>query len=141
VRRRRHGGGVTSLSFHHVGVVTKDLAASSAFYERLGYEASQRFEDPTQKVSIVFMRRSDSPLMELIVPTEPDSPAAGWLKRIKAGPYHTCYEVADLAAGIELLSSSGFTALHEPVPAVAFDMRPIVFLWSNDVGLIELLQS
>ena len=37
--------------------------------------------------------------------------------------------------------TNGFAALHEPVPAVAFDMRPIVFLWSAEVGLLELLQG
>jgi methylmalonyl-CoA/ethylmalonyl-CoA epimerase len=141
VRDRRDGSGVTGLSFHHVGVVTKDLIASKAFYERLGYEASKQYDDPVQKVSIIFMRREAPPLIELIVPTQADSPAAGWLKRIKAGPYHTCYEVADLSSGIEFLKESGFTPLHEPVPAVAFDMRLIVFLWSPDVGLVELLRS
>jgi methylmalonyl-CoA/ethylmalonyl-CoA epimerase len=132
---------VISTTFHHVGVVTRDLAASTALYLGLGYEASVRYDDPLQNVSIVLMRRPDSPMIELILPTDPASPAMGWLKRVKAGPYHTCYEVAELAAGIRLFEGSGFSVLNEPLPAVAFGMRQIVFLWSNEAGLIELLES
>jgi methylmalonyl-CoA/ethylmalonyl-CoA epimerase len=127
--------------FHHVGIVTRELAASARFYVSIGYTASARFDDPLQKVAIVLMNREGSPMIELIFPTDQTSPAMGWLKRVKAGPYHTCYEVADLRAGIQFFASSGFSALHEPVSAVAFGMRPIVFLWSNDVGLVELLQA
>lgn len=117
------------------------MAASAALYTKLGYTASARFEDPLQMVSIVLMRRSDSPLIELIFPTDSKSPAMGWLKRVKAGPYHTCYEVTDIAGAMELFAGNGFCALHEPLPAVAFEMRAVVFLWSNDVGLVELLQK
>jgi methylmalonyl-CoA/ethylmalonyl-CoA epimerase len=124
-----------------VGVVTRDIAASSAFYAKLEYAASRTFEDPLQKVSIILMRRQESPLIELIFPTDPTSPAMGWLKRVKAGPYHTCYEVEDLDAQIDFFASNGFSPLHEPLPAVAFELRRVVFLWSNEVGLVELLQA
>jgi methylmalonyl-CoA/ethylmalonyl-CoA epimerase len=132
---------MTVTSFHHVGIVTRELQTSTQIYERLGYTASGRYDDPIQKVAIILMRRSDSPMIELILPTESDSPAAGWLKRVKAGPYHTCYEVPALAEAMDLFKANGFTALHDPVPAVAFEMRPIVFLWSAEVGLVELLQG
>jgi methylmalonyl-CoA/ethylmalonyl-CoA epimerase len=132
---------LTTPVFHHVGVVTRELNASVGFYVQLEYEASQRYDDPLQNVSIVLMRRANSPMIELIFPTDATSPAMGWLKPVKAGPYHTCYEAADLATGIRLLESNGFARLHEPMPAVAFDMRLVVFLWSNEVGLVELLQA
>jgi methylmalonyl-CoA/ethylmalonyl-CoA epimerase len=132
---------MTRLGFHHVGVVTKELQRSTQIYEQLGYVASQRYDDPLQKVAIVLLSRPGSPTIELILPTTADSPAAGWLKRIKAGPYHTCYEVADIAEATRFLQPLGFVPLGEPVPAVAFGMRPVLFLWSTEVGLLELLQA
>jgi methylmalonyl-CoA/ethylmalonyl-CoA epimerase len=132
---------LSSLSFHHVGVVTSDLAASTAFYERLGYRPSPRIDDPIQKVGIVLLEKDGSPMVELVFPSDPTSPAAGWLKRIRVGPYHTCYEVPDLEAAVESLRAEGLTPTSEPVPAVAFGGRRIVFLWGTACGLLELLES
>jgi methylmalonyl-CoA/ethylmalonyl-CoA epimerase len=132
---------VTELAFHHVGVVTRELDASVKLYVALGYEASPIYEDPVQKARIVLMRRDGSPMIELIFPLAADSAAAGWLKRIKAGPYHTCYVVPEIGHASARLRELGFAPLSEPVPAVAFESRFVVFLWSNDVGLIELLEA
>ena len=68
---------------------------------------------------------------------EVDSGAASGLKRLRAGAYHTCYEVANLPAAVERLRTLDFAALTEPVPAVAFEGRRVVFLWSALAGLIE----
>jgi methylmalonyl-CoA/ethylmalonyl-CoA epimerase len=128
------------LAFHHVGVVTSDLAASTAVYEGLGYEASGVIDDPLQGVTIVLCTRDSDAMIELIAPKSADSPAAGWLKRIKAGAYHTCYEAPDLVAALAHFSELGLKPLAEPVPAVAFGGRRIVFLWGHHTGLLELLE-
>jgi len=129
------------LAFHHVGVVTRELESAARVYRALGYTASQRYEDPLQGVAIVFMQREDSPLVELVSPLHAESPAQGWLKRTKAGPYHTCYEVAVLEDALELLRAEGFTPTGMPLPAVAFGGRRVVFSWSNEAGLVELLEA
>jgi methylmalonyl-CoA/ethylmalonyl-CoA epimerase len=129
------------LAFHHVGVVTPDVAASAALYGVLGYTASETFHDALQKAAIVLCSRPGDPLVELIAPADPSSPAAGWLKRLRAGAYHTCYEVADLPAAVERLRTLDFAALTEPVPAVAFEGRRVVFLWSALAGLVELVEQ
>ncbi len=132
---------MTRLGFHHVGIVTTELNGSTRIYQQLGYEASEQYDDPRQKVMIVLLRRPGSPTIELILPTADDGPAAGWVKRIKAGPYHTCYEVPDIAEATQSLQGLGFVPLGEPVPAVAFEMRLVLFLWSAEVGLLELLEA
>jgi methylmalonyl-CoA/ethylmalonyl-CoA epimerase len=130
-----------NVAFHHVGVVTPDLPGCATIYRRLGYEAGEAVADPIQGVSIVLCRRASHPLVELIAPTNRASPASAWLKRIKAGPYHTCYETPDLRRTISELESIGYLALAEPVPAVAFEGRLVVFLWSGSAGLVELLDA
>jgi methylmalonyl-CoA/ethylmalonyl-CoA epimerase len=132
---------MTQFTFHHVGVVTPSLEGAVLTYASLGYSASPQYDDPLQKVSIVLMRRSDGPLMELISPTHADSPAAGWRKRIKAGPYHTCSAVPSLHDAAADLRARDFTSLTEPLPAIAFEMRLVVFLWSATTGLIELVEG
>lgn len=132
------------LAFHHVGMVTPDVEACAALYRALGYETSETFHDPLQKAAIVLCSRphhAAEPLVELVAPEDPSSPVAGWLKRLRAGAYHTCYEVADLAAAVEHLRALDFAALTTPVPAVAFGGRRIVFLFSALTGLVELVES
>jgi methylmalonyl-CoA/ethylmalonyl-CoA epimerase len=128
------------LAFHHVGVVTPDVEACAALYRSLGYETSETFHDPLQKAAIVLCTRPGDPMVELVAPADPSSPAAGWLKRIRAGAYHTCYEAADLGEDVERLRALDFAALTEPVPAVAFGGRRVVFLWGALTGLLELIE-
>ena len=132
---------LTNLAFHHVGIVTGRLAEAAKFYEQLGYSASPVYDDLIQKVSIVLMEREGSPIVELIAPANDKSPAYGWLKRIEGGPYHTCYETPDIEATMRELKAQGVLALGTPVPAVCFNGRRIVFLWSDVAGLIELLEA
>jgi catechol 2,3-dioxygenase-like lactoylglutathione lyase family enzyme len=141
VRDRRVPGAVISLAFHHVGIVTSSLDTAVDTYTRLGYSASQRFDDPLQKVAIVLMRKARDPLVELITPSVPGSPAAGWLKRVKAGPYHTGYAVPSIANAVDALRDLGFAQVTEPLPAVAFEMRPVAFFWSGVAGLLELVEG
>ena len=74
-------------------------------------------------------------------PDGSDSPAASWIQRIQAGPYHTCYEVDDLEAVMAFLRCQRLFPVLGPLPAVAFNKRRVVFLWSDRSGLIELLEA
>jgi methylmalonyl-CoA/ethylmalonyl-CoA epimerase len=129
------------FSFHHVGVVTADAERAAEFYADLGYTRSERFDDPLQRVGIILLEKAGSPMIEIVTPADPGSPAAGWLKRIKAGPYHTCYQVPDIAAATEFLRERGAMPLGEPLPAVAFGGRRVVFLFGAVSGLVELVEE
>lgn len=129
------------MRLHHVGVITGNLEGSIDFYTSLGYAASAIYADPMQKARIVLLQRAHEPLVELIAPDSPESPAARWIQRIVVGPYHTCYEVDDLEAMMAFLRSHRLFPVIKPVPAVAFNMRRIVFLWGESSGLLELLEA
>ena len=129
------------MRLHHVGVITGNLEGSMHFYATLGYVASIIHADPLQKARIVLMQKAYEPLVELIEPDSPDSPAASWRQRIAVGPYHTCYEVDDLEAMVAFLRRHRLFPVIKPVPAVAFNMRRVVFLWGESSGLLELLEA
>jgi len=128
------------LNFHHVGVVTPDLAGAAALYRSLGYEASAEVLDPIQKARIVLLSRAQGPIVELLAPSEEASPLSGWLRRIQAGAYHTCYEAPDAGGAIRRLEALGMRLVSGPVPAVAFGGRRVAFLWSPKAGLLEVLE-
>ena len=115
------------MRLHHIGVITGKLEDSTTFYESLGYSSSGIYLDSIQKSRIVLMQRGHDPIIELISPNSTDSPAASWIQRIQAGPYHICFEVVDWDAAIAFLRGQRLSPILGPVPAVAFNMRRVVF--------------
>lgn len=55
--------------------------------------------------------------------------------------YHLCFKVPDLKAALDISSRYGFRCIAEPVPAVAFGHRKIVWVFSPVYGLFELLEK
>jgi methylmalonyl-CoA/ethylmalonyl-CoA epimerase len=130
------------MRFHHIGVVTGSLEQSVALYVSWGYTPSETFDDPIQKARIVLLNRADTPTTELISPLREDSPSFVWLHRTQGcGPYHVCYEVPDLEKAAAQLRAYRIYPVMKPVPAVAFQMRRVTFLWGRQSGLIELLEA
>jgi methylmalonyl-CoA/ethylmalonyl-CoA epimerase len=127
---------MVKFDFHHVGIAVRDLSAAIPIYKTLfGYElVSGPFDDPIQNVSVCFLSRGEGDtLLEIVAPLGPNSPIDG--------TYHICYRVADIEAGIRHLTDHDSVLLSGPVPAVAFEMRPIAWLMTEAYLLVELLQA
>ncbi len=132
-----------NFTFHHVGVAVAELTAAIPVFKSLfGYEVTDGpFNDPIQNVSVCFLaRRQGDTVLELVAPLGPNSPIDRTLKR-GGGTYHVCYAVRDIQASIEHLTLQGSRLLSGPVPAVAFDMRPIAWLMTEVGMLVELMQE
>ncbi len=131
------------MKFHHVGIATQNLEKAIEVYLRLGYslKSDTIYSDPLQKVDIAFMERHEHPMIELLMPNDVDSPIQNILSKSGSTPYHTCYEVPDIEKSIAELKTFSFIAIMRPVPAVAFDMRKICFLYNKHIGLMEILEE
>ncbi|MCL1934382.1 MAG: VOC family protein [Candidatus Azobacteroides sp.] len=129
------------MDFHHVGVAVHSIEETAKWYVNKGYDMTETFNDPIQKVYIAFLKRSDSPLLELVQPADKISPVSNILKKSGVSAYHFCYETDNLQETIEDMEKQDFKVLIEPVPAVAFNNRKISFLYNIDIGLIELLEK
>ena len=132
-----------NIVFHHTGIVTGDISASKNFFVNLGYQPSQLFKDVSQGSFVIVLNKKNSPIIELITPTQDKSPSNGWLKRIRAGSYHVCFEIKDIGLnyGIDYFKMQNFTVISKPTISPAFNRSHVVFLWAKTAGLIELLGS
>lgn len=131
------------FTFHHIGVAVPDLSKAIPGYKALlNYELeSGPFDDPIQNVSVCFLSRGEGDaVIELVAPLGPKSPIDRILKQ-GGGTYHVCYQVRDIDAAIRHLTEQGSFLLSGPVPAVAFDMRPIAWLLTDVNLLVELVQA
>ena len=116
--------------FHHIGMAVKSIEEVCP--------ACKPFAEQTQKVSLAFIDLNGV-RVELLEPLGDASPIA---KNLRDGVklLHLCYEVADLEEAVELSRSAGFHRLTRPVPAPVFENRRIVWVFSKEFGLFELVE-
>ena len=129
------------LTFHHIGIVCRDIEKTKPFYLMMGYMASPVVEDPLQHVRICFLEKGGAPRLELLEPLDEQNPVARTLATAGVTPYHMCYEVQDIEAAIASLREQRFLLVNGPVPACAMDNRRIAFLFQKNTGLVELVEA
>ena len=134
-------GPLREATLHHIGVAVKSVEKAIPVYQDLfGYELfSGPFDDPIQHVSVCFLQRPGEGeiVVELVAPLEGDTPISRILVK-REGPYHTCYEVRNLDQSLAELSAKKCIVIGEPVPAVTFNQRRIVWLVTPTQQLVEL---
>ena len=103
-----------TLGVHHLGLAVDDLDAAVETYASLfGGALEHRSHVPEQGVEAAAVLVGGSRI-ELLAPTEPDTPVGRFLERRGPGMHHVAYEVRDVgdalvelrAAGVELIDES-----------------------------------
>lgn len=133
-------GLASTWRFHHLGVATRGLARERSGWDLLGYRAEgDPFEDATQGVAGIFLT-GPGPRLELLENLPQRSTLDDWLARgIRF--YHQAFEVPDLDEARRGLVANRARITVEPVPAVAFQGRHIMFAMLPNLSLIELIGS
>jgi hypothetical protein len=126
--------------FHHLGIATRSIENCVSIYSKLGYSISDIRVEPSQNVKICFLSKEGSPLLELVEPQNNDSPVSNIVKNSGTTPYHTCYQVENLQASLDELEELNFRVLFEPLKSEAMDEGLFCYLFSAEIGLIELYQ-
>ncbi len=128
------------MKIHHVGYLAKNIEKTRKKLLELGYTVEKPVKyDEIRQINIEFLVNGDY-RVELIQPMSEESPMYPLLKRFKNAPYHFCYEVADLDASVEELSSKGYTVIQEPEIAPCIEEKRVVFLNNISMGIIELVE-
>jgi len=129
------------MELHHIGIAVHSIEETAKWYVNMGYSLTETAEDPIQKVYFAFLKKNDTPLLELVQPIDKTSPIYNVLKKTGVSAHHFCYETVDLQKMIQDLEKQDFKVLVEPVKAIAYNNRKISFLYHIDIGLIELLEK
>ena len=128
---------------NHVAIVVPDLGAASGLYRQvLGARVSEPQALPEHGVTVVFVELPNTRI-ELLQPLGDASPVSGFLERNPAGGmHHICYEVDDIIAARDRLTSEGARVLGDGEPRLGAHDKPVLFLHPKDFcgTLIELEQ-
>ncbi len=126
---------------NHVAIAVPDLDAASAQYaSTLGADVGPPQDEPDHGVTVVFITLPNTKI-ELLYPLGDNSPIAGFLeKNPSGGIHHICYEVDDIGAAAEKLTTEGARVLGDGNPKIGAHGKPVLFLHPKDFNgtLIEL---
>ena len=136
------------MKVHHTGYYVKNISEAITEFKKLGYQvATDCVHDESRKISIQFLKhnstrgRVDNSLIELVAPDEDCEIFSKSSKKLGARPYHICYECENFFNKIEELQAEGFLLIQPPKVAPAIDGRNVAFLYSDAIGLIELVEK
>lgn len=124
----------------HIGYAVKDIEKAKKSMEALGYEFGPTVEDKDRNVSIAFGEMGGY-RVELVAPMSEGSPVDMQISKIGPTPYHICYKSDDVEADIARLKQSHFKVTIPLAPAIAFNNKRVVFMYSLSVGLIEIVEE
>ncbi len=116
--------------FHHVGLGVSSIRAADP--------EAQPITNRTQRVTMAFVE-VDGVTVELLEPLGEDSPIA---RQIAGGPalLHLCFEVDDLDTALESARDAGFHRISAPTVVPEWGGRRIVWVFSRELGLVELAE-
>jgi len=133
--------GLLGFEIDHLGVAVHSLNAALEFYQgALGFSAATLEVVPDEKVKVA-MLPAGQPRIELLEPTEPDSPVGRFLAKRGPGLHHIALRTPDLAKTVERLRTAGARLVNEPRRGAGGHLYVFVHPSSTGGVLLELIQS
>ena len=92
----------------HIGIAVKNIENSNALFAKLFGEPHYKMEDvESEGVKTSFFKVGNNKI-ELLEPTNTDSPIAKFIAKKGEGIHHIAFDVKDIEAEILRLKSEGF---------------------------------
>lgn len=126
---------------NHVAIAVNHLEESAKFYQDvLGLDLKGVEVVPAQKSKVSFFPIGETNI-ELVQPTEPDSPLIKFLETKGQGIHHICFEVDDIEGEIKAFLEQGATMIDQkPRPGAHNSRVAFIHPKSSSGVLIELVE-
>jgi methylmalonyl-CoA/ethylmalonyl-CoA epimerase len=125
----------------HIGVAVESLEKGKAFYQTLGLGNMSVEKVASEKVTVGIFELDNGARIELLEPTEAESPVGKFIKNRGPGIHHICLKVSDIRATVKALKAQGVQLINEE-PRLGAHNKLVVFIHPKSTGglLIELSQ-
>src|SRR5688572_30242918 len=126
----------------HVAIAVKDLEAAIAYYrDTFGAEVEHREIVESDGVEEALLKVAES-YIQLLTPTNDDSPVAKYLEKRGEGIHHVGYRVTDCAVALQAVKDAGGKVIDEaPRPGSRGTTVAFVHPKAAFGTLIELVQE
>ena len=125
----------------HVGVAVRSLEAAIPIWTRsLGFTHVDTVDFPPMKLRIAFLKAGDAEI-ELLEPTEADSPVGRFLAKRGEGIHHVSFRVTDLERALTRAAGAGLELIDRS-PREGTHRTRIAFLHPRSLGgvLVEFCE-
>jgi methylmalonyl-CoA/ethylmalonyl-CoA epimerase len=125
----------------HLGIAVRSLDAAKKFYEKLGLRVVGEEVVEHERVRVAMVPVGESRI-ELLEPTQEDSPVGRFLSKRGEGLHHVALRVDDLAATVERLKQDGTRMISDEIK-VGAGGHLYVFVHPTSTGgvLLELCED
>ena len=126
---------------NHIAVAVNNIEEAAKFYQNvLGLTLTGVEVVVPQKTKVGFFRIGESNI-ELVQPSEPDSPLVKFLETKGQGIHHICFEVDDVESEVKAFLDKGATLVdRKPRPGAHNTKVAFVHPKSSNGVLIELCE-
>jgi methylmalonyl-CoA/ethylmalonyl-CoA epimerase len=126
----------------HIAIAVNNLDRACAFYhDIMGGEIVNRHKIDQQKVEVAFVKFGGRTKIELLCPTESDSPVGRFLAKHGPGLHHICFETDDIDKQMAYLEDHGVKMVDKtPRPGAEHDRIAFTHPSSTLGTLIEISQ-
>lgn len=98
---------------HHIGIAVRSLdEAIPRYVDALGLQFEGIEDVPSEQVRVAIVK-AGATRIELLEPTDPDSPIAKFLDKRGPGVHHLAFQVKDTGEMIKVLTDAGAPVLDE----------------------------
>jgi methylmalonyl-CoA/ethylmalonyl-CoA epimerase len=111
----------------HIGVAVDSLDEAIELYSVLGLKLEGIHVIAEQKVKVAFFSTGGETRIELLEPTDPESPVAKFIERNGEGVHHISLKVRDIEGALEKLKNEGLKLVDEK-PRVSVGGAKIAFI-------------
>lgn len=128
------------LGMAHIGVAVRSIEAALPAWEKLGFALTSTEEVAGMHLKVAFLRAGDA-WIELLEPTDADTPVGRFLERRGEGMHHLAFYVMDIEAALSRAEALGLRLIDRTPRAGSHGMK-IAFLHPSGVAgtLVELCQ-
>jgi methylmalonyl-CoA/ethylmalonyl-CoA epimerase len=126
---------------NHIAIAVNNIDEAAKFYQNvLGLKLSGVEVVEAQKTRVGLLKIGESNI-ELVQPSEPDSPVAKFLETKGQGIHHICFEVDDVEAEVKAFLEKGAMMIDQkPRPGAHNTRVAFVHPKSSNGVLIELCE-
>lgn len=129
------------MKIHHIGYLVENIKCAVEVFLTLGYEIKQyTCYDSDRDIDVCFLE-NNGVVVELVAPRESSQNFKALRKRIGNAPYHICYVADDFLSDINRLEKNGYCVIIPPRKSEPIEGRKCVFLYHQEIGLIEILEK
>ena len=128
------------MKVHHIGYLVQNIKeAVEAYSDFGGVLLGEIIYDKDREIDIAFVKNGEV-LIEFVSPRSGSQEIGKSLMKLGNSPYHICYECDDLDTSINSFREKGCIIVKNPQRAVAIGGKRVAFLYSENLGLFELVE-